>query len=231
MTKGINLNTANKIGTCPHGLPQGACPICSGMMSGGSSSRDVRRNAGEMTWNECYAMGQVLKAQREKTLNDKQAELQAMQNTLVLKNSIKFLTPIINFTSNFLNSQPLINKIVTNIATQPAKLAVKVLNELKNIVQNVLNTVTENINKLKEGLINITDKLAALYGEAKNALEKTIAENFKNVKKKFFGLLGMVDTEMEQGEDEKEIEEEKRSMDIKRLKEKISKILKRAEDK
>lgn len=44
----------SKIGTCPHGLPQGACPICSGMGGGGGARKVETKGAGEMTWDcEC----------------------------------------------------------------------------------------------------------------------------------------------------------------------------------
>ena len=62
MATSVSRATNNKIGTCPHGLPMGACPICNGMGGGGSVKRDNKPR--EMTWNECYAIGQMLKAQK-----------------------------------------------------------------------------------------------------------------------------------------------------------------------
>ena len=70
-----------KIGTCPHGLPAGACPICSGMGGGGGSSRKTTKAAGEMSWDECVAVGQMLKAQR---LAQQKRDM-AMQAQLPLK--------------------------------------------------------------------------------------------------------------------------------------------------
>lgn len=58
----------SKIGTCPHGLPQGACPICSGM-SGGMKKTDFSAKPGEMSWNECAAIGAFLKAQKMPDFN------------------------------------------------------------------------------------------------------------------------------------------------------------------
>ena len=56
---------ATKAGTCPHGMPLGACPICNGMAGGNSTTkRDIPRNAGEMTYNQCAAIGAMLKAQK-----------------------------------------------------------------------------------------------------------------------------------------------------------------------
>ena len=39
MTASLSRASHNKIGTCPHGLPMGACPICNGMGGGGSVKR------------------------------------------------------------------------------------------------------------------------------------------------------------------------------------------------
>ena len=64
MSLPINNNVNTKPpGTCPHGLPVGACPICSGMGGGGAKKADSTAKPGEMSWNECYAIGQMMKAQ------------------------------------------------------------------------------------------------------------------------------------------------------------------------
>ena len=67
----VQSNNSNKIGTCPHGLPQGACPICSGM-GGGMKKADFSAKPGEMSWNECAAIGAFLKAQKMAKLQREQ---------------------------------------------------------------------------------------------------------------------------------------------------------------
>ena len=65
MTYNITSNNSAKAGLCPHGLPASACPICSG--GGGGikrTDRNTRRHAGEMTWNECYAIWQRMKNEK-----------------------------------------------------------------------------------------------------------------------------------------------------------------------
>ena len=52
----VQTNSA-RVGTCPHGLPLGACPICIGMGGGGMKKPDVSATPGEMSWNECAAIG------------------------------------------------------------------------------------------------------------------------------------------------------------------------------
>ena len=64
-----------KVGTCPHGLPLGACPICNGMAGGNSTTkRDTPRNVGEMTYNQCAAIGAMLRAQKHAKAQAQQAQ-------------------------------------------------------------------------------------------------------------------------------------------------------------
>ena len=118
MATSVSRATNNKIGTCPHGLPMGACPICNGMGGGGSVKRDNKPR--EMTWNECYAIGQMLKAQklaRENTqkmyvAQDMQAYLNRLQTQLVaLKNMV--LNSLPKPIANAINAQ--LAKIFTNL--------------------------------------------------------------------------------------------------------------------
>ena len=72
-----------KIGSCPHGLPVGACPICSGMAGGNSTTkRDIPRNVGEMTYNECAAIGAMLKAQKAARLRAQNSQQNFIQNLI-----------------------------------------------------------------------------------------------------------------------------------------------------
>ena len=50
----------SRVGTCPHGLPLGACPICNGMGSGGAKKADFSAKPGEMSWSQCAAIGAFL---------------------------------------------------------------------------------------------------------------------------------------------------------------------------
>ena len=75
-----------KAGTCPHGLPLGACPICNGMGGGSVKKADFSAKPGEMSWNECAAIGAFLKAQQQAKLARQQdaqnfaQKMQAFQN-------------------------------------------------------------------------------------------------------------------------------------------------------
>ena len=95
--------TSKSSGLCPHGFPHGACPLCSGMGGGGSSrTRNLRRRPGEMSYNECYAVWQRMKASKlEKDRIEKQQELaliKAAQN-----NKLSNTSRIANFVHRIAN--------------------------------------------------------------------------------------------------------------------------------
>lgn len=195
----------SRIGTCPHGLPMGACPICNGMGGGGSVKRDNKPK--EMTWNECYAIGQMLKAQKEARLHTQQMfaaqTLQAhLDNIQTQINAMKLA---------ILNSslpKPLAKIAVVMLDTVVAPLA-KAVQTISNTIQNFAGNVLKTADALKQKIIDIADKLTAMLGEAKAALEKKISDKLKDVKKKIFTLFGIAETENEEDEEVKRIEEQK----------------------
>ena len=77
-----------KIGCCSHGLPQGACPICSGMGGGGTKKADFSAKPGEMSWNECAAIGAFLKAQKNAQMQRQQDILNFAQISKAFQNSL-----------------------------------------------------------------------------------------------------------------------------------------------
>jgi hypothetical protein len=221
ITAGLSVNR----GLCPHGLPFAACPICSGKGGGGGSTTRVAR-AGEMTWDECYSIGQIMKAQAQRTADAKQFADTSFMNTLQNNKTVQFLVNKAVVIANFIQTniaQPVVNvanKVFTAITTPILNLADKIMNSAP--MRFVLG-VAENIQK---GFTNITDKLAAVIGEPLNAMQDFIAENWKKLKPKKFIFFSAVDTEMEQGEQDEEVEL-KRWLHLRSLKENIHKIFKK----
>ncbi len=195
----------NRIGTCPHGLPMGACPICNGMGGGGSVKKDNKPK--EMTWNECYAIGQMLKAQKEARLHTQQMfaaqTLQAhLDNLQTQINAMKLA--ILN------SSLPKpIAKALTVALDVIVTPAAKALQAISNTIQNFANNITKTIDSFKQKIIDIADKLTAMLGEAKAAIEKKISDKLKDIKKKIFSLFGISEAENEEDEEIKRIEEQK----------------------
>lgn len=213
MSTSLSRAGNNRVGTCPHGLPLGACPICNGMGGGGSVKRNDNKPR-EMTWNECYAVGQMMKAQKlaKENAHKEAVALMAHEMALAMAKNIAVMKSII---MNAL-PKPLSNALTainTNIITPIIKFT-------RNFVNFVQTALTNTINFIKEKLVNIMDKLSAMFGEMKNALEKNISDKLKNLKKKIFNLFGIEDVENEE-EEIRRIEEEKRLFEMKKTQDTI----------
>lgn len=216
------VHTSNsRIGTCPHGLPMGACPICNGMSGGGGGKKaDFSAKPGEMSWNECAAIGAFLKAQKA-AQQAREAEFQAHIQALQ-----KFQNTMANaaqraaqFAQMVQNSMPPI--IAKPLAFVMNNIVATGLNVLKNLPASAANFVQNFSQKLAD----IADKLTAVYGELKAAVQKKVSEFFKDIKKKIksiFGIFEPTDTD----DEDKKIEEAKRTFELKTFIHKLYKKLK-----
>ena len=143
-----SLQTNNsRIGTCPHGLPLGACPICNGMSGGGGMKKaDFSAKPGEMSWNECAAIGAFLKAQQQAKMQREQdaqnfaLRVQAFQNALM--NSSQKLANIAQFFSN--NTPPIIAKPVNFVLNTVLGSIVRAVGNLPSAISNAIQTIQQN---------------------------------------------------------------------------------------
>jgi ABC-type transporter Mla subunit MlaD len=220
-----NMHTQTKVGTCPHGLPPGACPICSGMAGGNSTTkRDTPRNVGEMTYNQCAAIGAMLRAQKHAKQQAQAAEQSRME-------------ALANFRKNISATHQRLTQFAAMISeTMPAIIAKPVNFILNTIVGNVLKfvhnlptTISNFINTISTKFADITDKLAAVFGEAKNAVEEKLSKFFSDIKKKLklFFITGTSETD----DEENKIEEDKRQFEIKTFIHKLYQKLKNQDEK
>ena len=85
------------------------------------------------------------------------------------------------------------------------------------MAQSLGAKIADFAQNIKEKFVNITDKLAALFGEAKAAIEKKISEKFKELKKKAFNLFGIGFVDNEEDEEVKKIEERNRQEEMKKI--------------
>lgn len=195
-----------KIGSCPHGLPMGACPICSGMAGGNSTTkRDTPRNVGEMTYNQCAAIGAMLKAQR--------AAKQRAQN-----NQQSFVQNLVQFQKNLENVHQRIIDMVAAIAkSTPFIISAPVNFVLTQVVARVINIIAfvpATLSNIIQKFVDITDKLTAIYGEIKAAVSKTISEIWNKTKKKLKSIFFIFGTDDSDNE-EKKIDEVKKAFRLK----------------
>ena len=184
MAPTLSRASNNRIGTCPHGLPLGACPICNGMGGGGGVKRDNKPK--EMSWNECYAIGQMLKAQKQARIHTQQmfaaqtlqAHLENMQTQI---NAMKLA---------LLNSslpKPIV-KVVVMLLDVVVMPLVKVVQAVNSAIHNISANLSKAMEHIKQKLVDIMDKLTAVFGEAKAFVEKKISDKLKDLKKKVFNL-------------------------------------------
>lgn len=193
----MNLSSIHKAksGTCPHGCPLGACPVCNGMGGGGGGTRKADlKSSGEMSWDQCFAIWQqMLKAQKA-SQQDKmvQSQMNAPINTFGrLDNMAQKIADFSLKLSNFVQNSQSLPKIISTPLVFAAKIAIPVLNVLKNIPVLIQNT----INFIREKFVDISDKLNAFFGELKNSTEKKISDRLKDFKKKFKTLFGVAQVE------------------------------------
>lgn len=199
---------STKVGTCPHGLPLGACPICNGMGGGGMKKADFSAKPGEMSWNECAAIGAFLKAQQQAKLQREQdaqnfaLRVQAFQNALI--NSSQKLANIAQFFTN--NTPAIIAKPVNFVLNT-------VVGGILRTIANIPATISNAIQTIQQKLSDISDKLTAMFGEIKTSIEKKISEAFKDLKKKVKSLFSIFQP-MDTDNDDKQIDETKKAFEL-----------------
>ena len=205
------LQTNNaRVGTCPHGLPLGACPICNGMSGGGGIKKaDFSAKPGEMSWNECAAIGAFLKAQQNAKLAREQDALNFVQNIQAFQqtmtNAHQRLTSLAQFFTA--NTPAIIAKPVNFVLNT-------VLANTINILKNMPATITTTLQNISQKLADISDKLTAVYGELKAAVQKKVSETLNELKKKVKSLFAIF-SPLDADNDDKQIDETKKAFELK----------------
>lgn len=221
----VRANSA-KIGTCPHGLPLGACPICNGMAGGNSTTkRDIPRNVGEMTYNQCAAIGAMLRAQKNAKA---QAEAAQQQHLQAIAN---FQKTIANAHQRIMDLAALISKTTPTIIASPVNfILTQVVGRVLNIIQNIPNIITNVTQAIIQKFADISDKLTAIYGELKAAVQEKISKFASDFKKKLKSLF-FVSSSQETDDEDKKIDEAKRTFELKTFIHKLAQKLKKQDKK
>ena len=204
------VHSHNKVGSCPHGLPMGACPICNGMAGGNSTTkRDTPRNVGEMTYNQCAAIGAILKAQKhakEQAKISQQTRMEALA---------EFQKNISNTHQRLIQYAQIIETNMPAIIAKPVNFVLTMLvgNVLK-FVQNIPNVINNISQFISQKLADISDKLNAIYGELKASINEKVSKFLSATKKKLKSIFFIFGTQ-ETDDEEKKIEEAKRTFELK----------------
>lgn len=200
----VQAANSNRIGTCPHGLPLGACPICNGM-GGGAKKADFSAKPGEMSWNECAAIGAFLKAQ-------KMAKLQRQQDVEnFAKQAVAFDKAMMNASQKTATLAMFFTMNTPSIIAKPVNF---VLNTIVGGALNTIRNFPQTVQTVFQKLADISDKLTAVYGEVKAAIAKKISETFGELKKKIkslFAIFGVQNSD----NDDKQIDETKKAFKLK----------------
>ncbi|DAA96386.1 TPA: hypothetical protein CPT80_05045 [Candidatus Gastranaerophilales bacterium HUM_9] len=219
MTAGVSSVTAVRSGLCPHGLPPGACPICSGM--GGSSNKvqtaDFSAKPGEMSWNECAAIGAFLKSLKNARLA-READYQSHLLNIAMfeKNMVKASQNLANFIQTLSG-----NALTKPVAVLLQNVAMPILQHIKNVPVNIMNTIAT----ISQKLADISDKLTAIYGELKAAINKKVSDFFNKVKKKLVSIFMIFTPNNDADENELMVELEKKLAKLKQMLNKITRKL------
>ncbi len=221
----VHANNA-RIGTCPHGLPQGACPICSGMGGGGGMRKaDFSAKPGEMSWNECAAIGAFLKAQQNAKLQRQQDAQNFAQQAVAFQNAINKASQNISMLARFfsVNTPAIIARPVNFILNTVIGGTLNAIKSFPQTVQNALQTVGQK-------LADISDKLAAVYGEVKTAIAKKLSETLNEFKKKVKSLFSIFNPQ-DADNDDKQVDETKKAFKLKTFIHDLYKKLKNEDEK
>lgn len=204
----LNANTV-KAGTCPHGMPLGACPICNGMGGGGGMRKaDFSAKPGEMSWNECAAIGAFLKAQanakaqRQQDLQNYALQMQNFQNTMA-----NARTRVAELAQFFTQNTPA-------IIAKPVNFVLNTLiGGTLNIIKNLPAAIQTAFQTIQQKFADISDKLTAMMGELKAAVEKKISETFSELKKKVKSLFAIF-SPLDADNEDKQIDETKKTFEL-----------------
>lgn len=199
-----------RIGTCPHGLPPGACPICNGMGGGGGMRKaDFSAKPGEMSWNECAAIGAFLKAQQQA----KEARAQDAQN--FAQQAVAFQNSMAAAHQRMSELAQFFTKNTPAIIAKPANFVINTLiMGTVNLLKSIPAAIGNFAQNIGQKLADISDKLAAVYGEVKAAISKKISETFNDFKKKVKSLFAIFQP-LDADNDDKKIDEAKKTFELK----------------
>ncbi len=189
--------------TCPHGLPPGACPICSGGGAGGAASRPRETKKDEWSYMQCLMVGQMMKAQQAS-----QAESRQM-----FEGQLAFMRQLAENLNNFITrAQNILSTIEKNLPIHMQKafsaLVKNILNPLLQTLEKlpkIIGEIEKFVADLRNKILDVAEKLNSIFGEMKNFIDRKLVKNFKKLVRKFLGLFVFTDDE-ESSPDEREFE-------------------------
>lgn len=208
MSLGAVKTNSSRVGTCPHGLPLGACPICNGMGGGGAKKADFSAKPGEMSWNQCAAIGAFLKAQKMA----KQVKEQDAMN--FAQRAQAFQTALMNSSQRIANIAQFISQNTPQIIAKPINFVLNtIIGGIVRVIANIPMAISNVIQAVQQKIADISDKLTAIMGELKASIDKKISDAFKIVKKKIKSIFAIFKP-LDDDNEEKQIDETKKTFEL-----------------
>lgn len=223
------VQTNNKAGLCPHGLPPSACPICNRGMGAGATKQQTTTKPINTEWSymKCYAAGLAMRAQENRVQTAKEVFENQLKYAQNLRTAINNLADKIRENlQNIQNSLPtLLQKpmtIITNFVINPI---LNLISQIPKVIEKFVQ-LEQNIHKFIQ---NAGEKIVALFGDIKNFIQRNITERIKEKAKKFL-LFFIANTEDENYKNDETLNIFK-SREIKKYLIKIFDLKKKREDK
>lgn len=201
MVAPAGVASTQNTGKCPHGLPIGACPICSGMSGGASQRKDKPRVPGEMSYAECMAAWIKIQAAKEAKI---EAQIQRQESAQAAYTQHRMLMGLDKISQK-------LDSFIQKLDSFPSILSFPIKVVISAIVRPVLNLITKIpqainyiqvvFNNIRNFLFSVSEKLASVFGEVKNFINANISKPFKKTVKSILNLFTQ-----EENEESEEIE-------------------------
>lgn len=175
---------------------------------GGMKKADFSAKPGEMSWNECAAIGAFLKAQQ----NAKIAREQDAQN--FARQAIAFQNAIMNASQRIAVLTNAISNIMPQAIAKPVNFVLNtIVGGTLNLIKNLPAAIQNFTQTIGQKFADISDKVAAVYGEIKTAIAKKISEPLNEFKKKIKSLFNIFNPENTDN-NEKQVDETKKAFKL-----------------
>ena len=215
------INSNIKPGCCPHGLPSGACPVCSGMSGSGSKvTESAGRKKDEWSYEKCYAVWQQMLAKKAQKANSEKT-LKTYNFTVL--NFQKNIREIIVKADSLINT--LQSKLPKPIAKTLQIISQKILIPVLKMLEKLPGEVKQVMDGIQRILVDISDKLVAIFGELKKNIEERLQKSLKLLKKKVLLLFGVFSVETDEEQDDNKIKEEKKILRLRFMKDYLLKMI------
>lgn len=177
------------------------------MSGGGAKKADFSAKPGEMSWNECAAIGAFLRAQ--KLARQTQAQ-----------DAANYAQRMADFQKNLATTHQRLTLFNTMLAEKlPRIISTPITFLVQTFIQKplqMLQAAPQILTNLSQKIADVSAKITSVLGEIKTAINKKISETFSELKKKVKSLFALFET-LNLNNEDKKIDEEKRIFDLKKF--------------